>query len=112
VPSTYLNGFLIGQRGNTLRSLQFLISQSLKQQNAELYRVNVDIANYKNNANEKLARRAEEWAKEVLDSGEDKHLPPMTAADRRVVHNALQDYNLSSESEGDGRERHIVLRKK
>jgi spoIIIJ-associated protein len=112
IPSTYLNGFLIGQQGNTLKSLQLLISQALRQKQAELWRVNVDVANYKSNANSKLAARAEEWAKEVLSSGNEKHLPPMHAADRRVVHNALQDYvELSSESEGEGRDRHIVLKK-
>jgi spoIIIJ-associated protein len=112
VPSTYLNGFLIGQHGQTLRSLQFLVSQTLRQKGAELYRVNIDIADYKRNSNEKLAARAEAWAKEVLDSGEDKHLSPMSPADRRVVHGTLSDYSeLSSDSEGEGRDRHIVIKK-
>ncbi|MCL1929986.1 single-stranded DNA-binding protein [Candidatus Saccharibacteria bacterium] len=112
VPSTYLNGFLIGQHGQTLRSLQFMVSQTLRQKNAELYRINIDIADYKRNSNEKLAVRAEAWAKEVLVSGEDKHLSPMSAADRRVVHGALTDYSeLSSDSEGEGRDRHIVIKK-
>lgn len=112
VPSTYLNGFLIGQHGQTLRSLQFVVSQTLRQRNAELYRINIDIADYKRNSNDKLASRAEAWAKEVLESGAEKHLSPMSAADRRVVHNALTDYSeLSSESEGEGRDRHIVIKK-
>jgi spoIIIJ-associated protein len=112
VPSTYLNGFLIGQHGQTLRNLQFLVSQTLRQKEAELYRVNIDIADYKRSANEKLAARAEEWAKEVLESGEDKHLPPMNAAERRVIHGTLSDYSeLSSDSEGEGYERHIVIKK-
>jgi len=112
VPSTYLNGFLIGQHGQTLRSLQFVVSQTLRQKRAELYRINIDIADYKRNSNDKLAARAEEWAKEVLESGEDKHLSPMSAADRRVIHNALSDYSeLSSDSEGEGRDRHIVIKK-
>jgi len=112
VPSTYLNGFLIGQHGQTLRSLQFLVSQTLRQKEAELYRINIDIADYKRNSNDKLAARAEAWAKEVLKDGEAKHLPPMSAADRRVIHNALTDYSeLSSESEGEGRDRHIVIKR-
>ncbi len=44
VPSTFLNGFLIGSHGETLRSLQFLVSSSLRAHEAELYRVNIDIA--------------------------------------------------------------------
>src|SRR4029079_2592083 len=44
VPSTHLNGFLIGQRGETMRSLQYMISTALKNQNFSHVRVNVDIA--------------------------------------------------------------------
>src|SRR3954465_2957258 len=47
IPSTHLNGFLIGQRGDTLRSLQFIISTALKNQNFVHTRVNVDVAGYK-----------------------------------------------------------------
>src|SRR5437773_713234 len=56
VPSTHLNGFLIGSRGDTMRSLQFLVSSALRSQNFLHTRVNVDIAEYKKN----LAKRLEE----------------------------------------------------
>jgi spoIIIJ-associated protein len=113
VPSTYLNQFLIGKYGGTLRSLQFFVSQTLRLRDAELVRLNIDIADYKQKNNEKLTRMAEKWAEEVLASGEEKHLRPMNAADRRVVHHALTDYEeLSTASEGEGPERHIVIKKK
>lgn len=113
MPSTYLNSFLIGREGNTLKSLQFIVSQALRQKKAELVRVNIDIANYKSNANEKLAAKAEDWVKEVLETGQDKHLSPMNAAERRVIHKALQDYTeISTDSEGEGRDRHVVIKKK
>jgi len=112
VPSTYLNGFLIGQRGDTLRSLQFLISTTLRQKEAELTRVNVDVADYKRQHNDRLARQAEEWAQEVLKTGEVKHLRPMNPAERRIVHKVIGEYSeLSTESEGEGRDRHVVLSK-
>jgi len=112
VPSTYLNGFLIGSRGDTLRSLQFLISTTLRQHDAELVRVNVDIADYKRQRNDKIADQAEQWAKQVLQSGEPMHLRPMNAAERRVVHKVIGDYSeLSTQSEGEGPERHVVLSK-
>src|SRR6185503_17914667 len=60
VPSTHLNGFLIGQRGDTMRSLQYLISTALKNQNFSHVRVNVDIADYKKNHADRLVSRAEE----------------------------------------------------
>jgi spoIIIJ-associated protein len=110
VPSTHLNGFLIGQRGETLRSLQQLIATTLKNREAELTRVNVDIADYKKQRNERLAQQVEEWAKSVRDSGEPMHLRPMSAAERRVVHQTLTDYSdIDTHSEGEGRDRHVVL---
>jgi spoIIIJ-associated protein len=112
VPSTYLNGFLIGSRGDTLRSLQYIIATTLRQKGARLTRVNVDVADYKKQHNERLARQAEDWIKEVLASGESKHLKPMNPAERRVVHKVAADYSeINSDSEGDGRDRHIVLSK-
>lgn len=112
VPSTHLNGFLIGQRGDTLRSLQQLISTTLKNRDAELTRVNLDIADYKKQRNERLSEQVEEWAKSVIESGEPMHLRPMSAAERRVVHQTLTDYStITTHSEGEGRDRHVVLSK-
>jgi len=110
VPSTHLNGFLIGVRGDTMRSLQFLVSSALRSSDYAHTRVNVDIADYKKNRARRLEDRAEEWFKEVRDSGQPKALPPMNAADRRIVHKAADDWGLNTESEGEGRDRHIVLR--
>src|SRR5919108_819939 len=59
VPSSHLNGFLIGQRGETMRSLQYLISAALKSQNFAHTRVNVDVADYKKSRAERLLSRAE-----------------------------------------------------
>ncbi len=113
VPNTYLSNLLIGKNGDTLRSLQFLVRSTLIQKEAELTRVNVDIADYKRRHNDRIAEQAEKWAKEVLESGEMMHLRPMNPAERRVVHKVLADYSqLSTESEGEGRDRHIVLSKK
>jgi spoIIIJ-associated protein len=110
VPSTHLNGFLIGQRGDTMRSMQYLVSTALKNQNFSHTRVNVDIADYKKNRAERIAKQAEEWFKEVKDSGKSKDLAPMNAADRRVVHKAANDFGIQTESVGAGRDRHIVLK--
>jgi spoIIIJ-associated protein len=110
VPSTHLNGFLIGQRGDTMRSLQYMISTALKNQNFAHTRVNVDIADYKKHRAERLAKQAEDWFKEVKESGKPKDLSPMNAADRRVVHKAASDFGIESESVGEGRDRHIVLK--
>src|SRR5580698_10486258 len=68
VPSTHLNGFLIGQRGDNMRSLQYLTSTALKNNNFEHTRVNVDIAEYKKQRADRLKEQAEEWMKQVRDS--------------------------------------------
>ena len=111
VPSTHLNGFLIGQRGENMRSLQYLTSTALKNNNFAHTRVNVDIAGYKQQRAERLRDKAEAWVKEVRDSGQPMDLQPMNAADRRVVHQLAAEYGLSSDSVGEGRDRHIVLKK-
>jgi spoIIIJ-associated protein len=110
VPSTHLNGFLIGNRGDNMRSMQYLISMALKSKEMEVTRVNVDIADYKKQRAQRLEERAEVWLKEVKDTGKEKHLEPMNGADRRTIHKLAGEYGIETESEGEGRERHIVLK--
>lgn len=110
IPSTHLNGFLIGQRGDTMRSLQFIVSNALKNNGYEHSRVNVDVADYKKQRADRLSHTAEEWVKQVRDSGEAMELKPMNAADRRVIHQLAGEYGISTESVGEGRERHIILK--
>jgi spoIIIJ-associated protein len=110
VPSTHLNGFLIGQKGENMRAMQFLVSNALKNNGYDHTRVNVDVAEYKKQRAHRLAARAEEWMKKVKDGGEPMDLQPMNAADRRTVHKLAQEWGLESESAGEGAERHIVLK--
>ena len=110
VPSTQLNGFLIGQHGDTVRALQFMVSNALKNNGFEVTRVNVDVAEYKKQRADRLALQAEEWVKKVQESGEPMHLQPMNAADRRTVHKVAADAGLATESEGEARDRHVVLK--
>ncbi len=110
VPSTHLNGFLIGHNGENMRSLQYLTSTALKNNDFANNRVNVDIADYKKQRAERLKEKAEAWVKQVRDSGEPMELEPMNAADRRVIHQLAAEYGLSSESAGSDRDRHIILK--
>jgi spoIIIJ-associated protein len=110
VPSTHLNGFLIGQRGETLRALQALIGSMLKNSQASLVRVNIDVADYKQHRAERLLVQLEDWVNQVRSEKKDVTLHPMNAADRRTIHRGLEDYSdVSSRSDGEGRDRHIVL---
>jgi spoIIIJ-associated protein len=110
VPSTHLNGFLIGQHGDTVRALQFMVSNALKNNGYEVTRVNVDVAEYKKQRADRLALQAEEWVKKVQESGEPMHLKPMNAADRRTVHKVAAEAGIQTESEGEARDRHVVLK--
>lgn len=110
VPSTHLNGFLIGQRGDTMRSFQSIVSTALKNNNFAVNRVNVDIAEYKKNRAQRLEEKAQKWLNEVRTSGQEKHLNPMNAADRRTIHRLASEEGFETESVGEGRDRHIVLK--
>lgn len=110
IPSTHLNGFLIGHEGETVRSLQFIVSNALKNNGYEISRVNVDVADYKKARADRLAEVAKEWIDKVKSSGQDLPLDPMNAADRRTVHKLAGEYGVKTESVGEGRERHIVLK--
>ncbi len=113
VPSTHLNGFLIGHNGDTLRSLQFLVSTTLRNHDASLHRINIDIADYKAQRADRLVSKIKETLENIQKTGEARSLEPMNAADRRVVHQAVGEYpELTTHSEGEGRERHIVISKK
>ncbi|MCR4932874.1 MAG: hypothetical protein K6A29_01635 [Lachnospiraceae bacterium] len=112
VPSTSLNSLLIGRNADNLRALQYIVSQSLASRDAELTRVNVDVADYKRQRADRIEQKAENWIKKVRETGE-----PMTielnAADRRVVHKLAQDYSdIETHSEGEGRARHLIISKK
>src|SRR6185369_2726055 len=86
VPSTHLNGFLIGQKGENMRAMQFLVSSAVKNQGYEYTRVNIDVAEYKKQRANRLAERAQEWMKKVKETGQSMELKPMNAADRRTIH--------------------------
>lgn len=109
VPSTDMNSLLIGRNAETLRSMQLLVSSALRSKNAELTRVNIDVADYKKQRAEKIAKQAKEWIEEVIRTGDSK-VVSLNAADRRVVHHVASDYpNVQTFSEGEGRDRRLII---
>ena len=111
VPSTSLNSLLIGRNADNLRALQHVVSMALVSNGAEITRVNVDVASYKQHRAERIAEKAEGWIKKVRETGQ-----PMTidlnAADRRVVHKVAGDCSdIETHSEGEGRERKLIISK-
>jgi spoIIIJ-associated protein len=109
VPSSDLNSILIGRNAETLRSLQYTISTTLRNKEASLTRVNVDIADYKKQRAEKVAEQAREWIESVRRTG-DSYIADLNAADRRVVHHVADEYDdIRTFSEGEGRDRRLVI---
>ncbi|OYX36337.1 single-stranded DNA-binding protein [Candidatus Saccharibacteria bacterium 32-50-10] len=112
VESSELNSILIGRNAETLRSLQYVVSTGLRNQDAELIRVNVDVADYKKQREEKVAEQARGWIEEVRATG-DSHIARINAADRRIVHRVAQEYSdIQTFSEGEGRDRHVIIAQK
>lgn len=112
VPSSESNSLLIGRSAETLRSMQYLISTTLRNQNAEISRVNLDIADYKKQRADKVAEQAREWIEEVRRTG-DSHVADLNAADRRIVHHVASEYeDIRTFSEGEGRDRRIIIAQK
>ncbi len=111
IPSTSMNSLLIGREANNLRALQHIVSMALTSRDAELTRVNVDVADYKRQRAEHVAEQAEEWIRTVRQTGESRRLN-LNAADRRIVHKVAQDYSdITTHSEGEGRERQLIIEK-
>ena len=109
VATSDLNSILIGRNADTLRSLQYLVSTALRSKNAELVRVNVDVADYKKQREEKVAEEARGWIEQVRTTG-DSYIADINAADRRVVHRVAAEYSdIRTYSEGEGRDRKIII---
>ncbi len=111
VPSTSLNSLLIGRNADNLRALQYIVSQALATNNAEITRVNVDVADYKRQRADRIAEKAEGWIQKVRETGEPMRLD-LSPADRRIVHKLAEDYSgITTHSEGEGRERQLIIEK-
>ena len=111
VPSTSLNSLLIGRNADNLRALQHVVSMALVAREAEITRVNVDIADYKRQRADRIAEKAEGWIKKVRSTGEPMTLE-LNAADRRVIHKLAEDYSdITTHSEGEGKDRKLIISK-
>lgn len=112
-------GRLIGAQGQSLEALQLIINQitSLKQKEGspvgEFKRVILDVSGWRKQKEEELKTQAEAWAKQVLESKEDLELEPQSPWQRRIIHMIIEGMDgVETESIGEGRDRHIVIKLK
>ncbi len=103
-------GILIGHRGETLDSLQYLCSLVLNKGRKEYTRLTLDTENYRVKREETLTRLAERLAEQVTASGEAVALEPMNPYERRILHSSLQNHSgVFTYSEGEEPNRKVII---
>ena len=103
-------GVLIGKRGQTLDSLQYLTNLAVGKQVNEFVKVKIDTEDYRKRRRETLENLARNIAYKVKRTKRPVSLEPMNPFERRVIHSALQnDRYVSTHSEGEEPFRHVVI---
>ena len=103
-------GVLIGKRGQTLDSLQYLISLVLNKNSDDYIKVKLDTENYRERRKETIENLAKNVAKKVKKSGRPAFLEPMNPYERRIIHSTLQDDKyVDTHSEGEEPHRKVVV---
>jgi spoIIIJ-associated protein len=104
-------GLLVGPRGSTLSALQDLTRAVVQRQcPSRTDRILVDVAGYREKRSAALKRFSTQIAEEVMASGQEKALEAMSPADRKVVHDAVNEIaGVATRSEGEDPNRYIVI---
>ena len=103
-------GVLIGKRGQTLDSLQYILSLVVNKSSESYIRIKLDTENYRKKRKEKLELLAKNIASKVKKTGRFTELEPMNACERRIIHAVLQGDNMvSTKSVGEEPFRHITI---
>lgn len=100
---------LVGRDGEVLEALQELTRLAVYRETGERSRLMLDIGGHRANKRARLEKLAAETVAAVKETGEPVSLKPMTPFERKVVHDAVADAGLSSESEGEEPRRYVVV---
>ena len=100
---------LVGRRGEVLEALQELTRLAVHRQTGERARLMLDVGGYRARRREELTEVGRDAADEVKETGTPKHLSAMTPFERKIVHGAVADAGLRSESEGEEPNRRVVV---
>lgn len=102
------NGIIIGKKGKTLNSFEYLLNSLLKD-----YRIEVDVEGFKEKRNETLRELGKKMAEKALKTNKAVRLNPMPPRERKVIHEIVNKYpELDTFSEGRDPKRYIVIKKK
>ena len=103
-------GLVIGRRGETLASIEYLVRLIASKSLGRRANVIIDVEDYKFRRRSKLKSVAEKSASKVEQTGKSISLEPMSPSDRRIIHMALVDYkNVKTQSRGEGVNRKVVI---
>lgn len=100
---------LVGENGETVEALQELARLCVLSATQRRSRLILDIAGHRDERASELREMAQDAVAKVESEGGSVHLPPLSPYERKIVHDAVADAGLVSESEGDGAGRHIVV---
>lgn len=100
---------LVGRDGEVLEALQELTRLAVHRETGDRSRLMLDIAGFRAQKREELAKVGTDAAERVRSTGESVKLQPMTPFERKVVHDAIKESGLRSESEGEEPERCVVV---
>ncbi len=104
------SGLLIGRRGQTLQSLQFLVNLIVRKQVGEGVRVVLDVERYRQRREDSLRDMSNKVAARVVQTNRAVTLEPMSPADRRIVHTTLSEHEgVTTESSGMGENRKVTV---
>lgn len=103
-------GRLIGRRGQTIDAVQLVCYRAAFRGKQERKRVVVDASGYRERRREVVERQADRAAERALESGREIELEPMSATERKIVHDRLKERSgLETFSEGEGHERCVII---
>lgn len=104
------SGVLIGYHGETINSLQLVLSLITHQKLEEWYHLKLNINDYRDKREQSLQEMAHNAAERAKETGEEVVMPPMQSFDRRIVHMELsQDKDIRTESVGEGKDRRLII---
>lgn len=106
-------GVVIGYHGDTLEGLQLVLSLCVARKLGRFVRISIDVGDYKKNRTEWLKTLALETKERVMSEGKEMAIPELKSWERRIVHLLLEkDEEVVSESQGEGRDRVLVIKPK
>lgn len=110
IRSSYSGGLLIGYRGKTLNSIQYLLNQMMGKDKTNTRSIEVEFQNYRKRRQQLITRLTQEAVKKANETKSDVAMEPMGALDRKFVHLLLRDdKEVTATSVGEGADRHIVI---